>query len=130
MDTIFIREFRVDAWVGIYEWEKQRAQTLEMEIEIGIPGNEVGRTDNIHDTVHYGEVVQRITTELAERKFKLLEALAEHICCVVILSFATPWLARHGLGRLPGDITVRWKGRPVYIPITTTILLSLVLTLI
>jgi dihydroneopterin aldolase len=34
MDTIFIREFRVDAWVGIYEWEKQRAQTLEMEIEI------------------------------------------------------------------------------------------------
>jgi len=25
-----------------------------MEIEIGIPGNEVGLTDNIHDTVHYG----------------------------------------------------------------------------
>ena len=65
MDTIFIREFRVDAWVGIYEWEKQRAQTLEMEIEIGIPGNEVGRTDNIHDTVHYGEVVQRISADLA-----------------------------------------------------------------
>ena len=63
MDTIFIREFRVDAWVGIYEWEKQRAQTLEMEIEIGIPGNEVGRTDNIHDTVHYGEVVERIVAE-------------------------------------------------------------------
>jgi hypothetical protein len=63
MDTIFIREFRVDAWVGIYEWEKQRAQTLEMEIEIGIPGNEVGRTDNIHDTVHYGEVVERIAKD-------------------------------------------------------------------
>ena len=49
---------------------------------------------------------------------------------VAAISFATPWLARHGLGRLPGDITVRWKGRPVYIPITTTILLSLLLTLI
>ena len=49
---------------------------------------------------------------------------------VAVISFATPWLARHGLGRLPGDITVRWKGRPVYIPITTTILLSLLLTLI
>ena len=60
MDTIFIREFRVDAWVGIYEWEKQRAQTLEMEIDIGIPGNEVGRTDNIHHTINYGEVVERI----------------------------------------------------------------------
>jgi len=92
MDTIFIREFRVDAWVGIYEWEKQRPQTLEMEIEIGIPGNAVGRTDNIHDTVHYGEVVQRITTDLSQRKFKLLEALAEHVCDVITGEFKAPWV--------------------------------------
>ena len=48
---------------------------------------------------------------------------------VVILTALTPWLARHGLGRLPGDITVRWRGRTIYLPITTTILLSLALTL-
>ncbi len=80
MDTVFIREFRVEAWVGIYEWEKQRAQTLDVEIEIGIPGSAPHRTDNIHDTVNYGEVVERIRHELAERRFKLLEALAEHVC--------------------------------------------------
>ena len=49
---------------------------------------------------------------------------------VVVLTLMGPWLARHGLGRLPGDITVQWRGRPVYLPITTTILLSLVLTLL
>jgi dihydroneopterin aldolase len=92
MDTIFIREFRVDAWVGIYEWEKLRAQTLEMDLEIGIPGNAVGRTDNIHDTVHYGEVVERIATELRERRFKLLEALAEHVCAIVTGEFNAPWV--------------------------------------
>ena len=81
MDTIFIREFRVEAWVGIYEWEKQRPQTLEMEIEIGIPGNEVGRTDNIHDTVHYGEVVERVTRELAE-----------HVCTIITGDFRAPWV--------------------------------------
>ena len=48
---------------------------------------------------------------------------------IVILSALTPWLARHGLGRLPGDITVRWRGRNIYLPITTTVLLSLALTL-
>lgn len=48
---------------------------------------------------------------------------------VVAIALLTPWLARYGLGRLPGDITVRWRGRPLYIPITTTILLSLALTL-
>ena len=92
MDTIFLREFRVDAWVGIYEWETQRAQTLEMEIDIGIPGNAVGRTDNIHDTVHYGEVVERIKQDLAERRFKLLEALAEHVCAILIDEFKAPWV--------------------------------------
>ena len=49
---------------------------------------------------------------------------------VVVLTLLTPWLSRFGLGRLPGDITVRWRGKLVRIPITTTILLSLVLTLI
>ncbi|HZZ93367.1 MAG TPA: dihydroneopterin aldolase [Usitatibacter sp.] len=92
MDTIFIREFRVDAWVGIYEWEKQRAQTLEMDIEIGIPGNAVGRTDHIHDTVHYGDVVERIKRDLAERKFRLLEALAEYVCGVITQEFKAPWV--------------------------------------
>lgn len=49
---------------------------------------------------------------------------------VIVITIATPWLARHGLGHLPGDITVNWKGRRIYLPITTTVLLSLGLTLI
>lgn len=49
---------------------------------------------------------------------------------VVVITLMGPWLSRFGLGRLPGDITVRWRGRPLYLPITTTLLLSLVLTLI
>ena len=49
---------------------------------------------------------------------------------VVVITLAAPWLARHGLGRLPGDLTVRWRGRTLYLPITTTVLLSLLLTLV
>ena len=49
---------------------------------------------------------------------------------VVVLSLASPWLTRYGLGRLPGDITVRWRGKLIRIPITTTLLLSLALTLL
>ena len=92
MDTIFIREFRVEAWVGIYEWETQRAQTLELDVEIGIPGPQVGQSDDIAHTVHYGKVVERITQELADRRFKLLEALAEHLCAVITGEFHAPWV--------------------------------------
>jgi hypothetical protein len=49
---------------------------------------------------------------------------------VVVIALLTPWLSRYGLGRLPGDITVRWRGRLLYLPITTTLLLSALLTLI
>jgi len=83
MDTVFIREFRVDAWVGVYDWEKQRPQTLEMDIEIGLRPM-AHRTENIHDTVNYGEVVERVKKELADHKFRLLEALAEHLCGVIL----------------------------------------------
>ena len=49
---------------------------------------------------------------------------------VVVITLLTPWLARYGLGRLPGDITVRWRGRLISLPITTTLLLSALLTLV
>lgn len=92
MDTIFIREFRVDAWVGIYDWEKLRPQTLELEVEIAIPNADAGTTDDIHDTVHYGQVVERFVAELANHRFGLLEALAEHLAGIVTDEFKAPWV--------------------------------------
>ncbi len=41
-----------------------------------------------------------------------------------------PWLARLGLGRLPGDIWVQRGNFTFYAPITTSILVSLLLSLI
>jgi len=41
-----------------------------------------------------------------------------------------PWIARLGLGRLPGDIFIQREGFTFYAPITTGILLSLILSLI
>jgi hypothetical protein len=49
---------------------------------------------------------------------------------LVVLTALSPWLARLGLGRLPGDVRVRVKGRDYLLPFTTTILLSLALTAI
>ena len=35
------------------------------------------------------------------------------------------WLQRLGLGRLPGDFTVRLLGREVYVPLASSLVLSL-----
>ncbi|HET7765169.1 MAG TPA: DUF2905 domain-containing protein [Burkholderiales bacterium] len=52
------------------------------------------------------------------------------VIALIVLTALAPRLARYGLGRLPGDVTVRYKGRLYYLPFTSTILLSLALTLI
>ncbi|MCL6431009.1 hypothetical protein Tther_00170 [Tepidimonas thermarum] len=44
---------------------------------------------------------------------------------LVLISWMTPLLRRLGLGRLPGDLHFRWFGREWFIPLTSTILLSL-----
>jgi hypothetical protein len=60
----------------------------------------------------------------------MLKWLLVIVVGVVVITLAAPWLAKHGLGRLPGDITLNWRGRRIYLPITTTILLSAALTLL
>jgi hypothetical protein len=41
-----------------------------------------------------------------------------------------PWLSKLGLGRLPGDIVVERENFRLYLPIATSILISVVLSLI
>jgi hypothetical protein len=58
----------------------------------------------------------------------MLKWLLTTAIALVILTAVSPLLARYGLGRLPGDVTVRWRGRDWYLPFTTTILMSVALT--
>ena len=92
MDTIFIHELRAEAWIGIYEWEKLKPQTLDFNLEIGVDTHQAGVSDNIGDTVDYGKVVERIRADLKDQHFHLLEALAEHIAGVVLQDFNARWI--------------------------------------
>jgi hypothetical protein len=60
----------------------------------------------------------------------MLKWLLTLILALVVLTLCTPWLGKYGLGRLPGDITLRHKGKHYYLPFTTTIVLSFALTLL
>ena len=44
---------------------------------------------------------------------------------LMLISWFSPLLQRLGFGKLPGDLRFRIFGREVFIPLTTTILLSL-----
>lgn len=49
---------------------------------------------------------------------------------LVVLGLLWPLIARLGLGRLPGDIAIHRPGFTFYFPITTSIIVSLLLSLL
>jgi hypothetical protein len=49
---------------------------------------------------------------------------------LVVVGALWPWLSRLGLGRLPGDIVIDRGNFRFYFPLTTSILVSIVITLL
>lgn len=49
---------------------------------------------------------------------------------LVLVSALTPWLAKLGIGRLPGDFKFRLFGRDWFVPLTSTLLLSALVSVI
>ena len=49
---------------------------------------------------------------------------------LVIVGLAWPWIARLGLGRLPGDFRFERDGFSFYLPLTSGLIVSAVLSLV
>jgi hypothetical protein len=49
---------------------------------------------------------------------------------ILVVGLLWPYLARLGIGRLPGDILIRRSGFTLYAPIVTCLILSVVLSLL
>lgn len=49
---------------------------------------------------------------------------------LVVLGLAWPWLAKLGLGRLPGDLRIERDGFGFYFPITTSLIISALISLL
>jgi ribose/xylose/arabinose/galactoside ABC-type transport system permease subunit len=49
---------------------------------------------------------------------------------LMLVGVLWPWLSRLGLGRLPGDIRIETESGFFYLPITTSIIISIVVSLV
>ena len=49
---------------------------------------------------------------------------------LIVLGFAWPWIMKLGLGRLPGDLRIEREGFSFYFPITTSLIISILLSLL
>ena len=92
MDTILIRDLRVDVLIGIHKRERHVAQVVSIDLDIGLPGTTVFETDKVADTIDYEQVALRIKALAGTGHFRLVETFAERIARLLIEDFKAPWV--------------------------------------
>jgi dihydroneopterin aldolase len=91
MDAILIRDLRVEALIGIHKRERHVAQTVSIDLDIGLPGTAVFKSDKVADTIDYEQVALKIKALAASGHFRLVETLAERIARLLLEEFGAPW---------------------------------------
>ena len=92
MDSILVRDLRVEVLIGIHRRERHVAQTVSIDLEIGIPGTTVFASDKVADTIDYEQVSIRIKELGASQHFRLVETFADRIAKLITGDFKAPWV--------------------------------------
>jgi 7,8-dihydroneopterin aldolase/epimerase/oxygenase len=92
MDVIFLRDIRLEAKVGIYKRERVVTQPISIDLDIGLPDRAAAKSGKVADTIDYAVVMQRLHEELGERRFGLVEEMAEFIADMLLNEFGSPWV--------------------------------------
>jgi 7,8-dihydroneopterin aldolase/epimerase/oxygenase len=92
MDFIFIEELRLETLIGVYDWERHRRQTIQLDLEVGLRDRHAAASDDVADTIDYGAVAERLRKLAAESEFALIESLAETVSDIILNEFKAAWV--------------------------------------
>jgi dihydroneopterin aldolase len=92
MDIIFLNDLRIDAVIGIFDWERRVKQTLVFDFEMGADIRKAAASDHIDDTLNYKAVAKRVIEFVEASEFQLVETLAERVAQLILEEFKVPWL--------------------------------------
>jgi len=92
LDKIFLQDLRVEAVIGIWEWERRIRQTVSLDLELATDVRHAAATDAIDDALDYKSIAKRIARVVEESEFRLVETLAETLARIVITEFGVTWL--------------------------------------
>ena len=87
MDRIFLTALSADAIIGIYDWEREVRQRIEVDLEMWVDLSAAAKSDAIDDTLNYKSVAKHVLAFIQESRFRLVEALAGEIARIVLAEF-------------------------------------------
>ena len=102
MDLVYIRGLEVETVIGIYDWEREIRQVVNLDLEMGFNIQGAAQTEDVNNTLNYKTVSDRLIDFISQSEFQLVETMAEEISQLVRDEFGVKWL-RLRLGK-PGAV--------------------------
>lgn len=87
MDKILLSNLGFYGYHGVLKEENVLGQKFFIDIELYVDTKKAGKTDNMYDSVSYAEVYELVKDITQNRRFNLIEALAENISISVLDKF-------------------------------------------
>jgi dihydroneopterin aldolase len=83
-DTIELRGLRGHGHHGVYAAERATGQSFVVDVTLWLDLADAGRSDDVTDTVHYGELATDVVAVVEGEPVQLIETLAERIAVVCL----------------------------------------------
>jgi dihydroneopterin aldolase len=78
-DIISLTGLRVRGRHGVYDFERAEGQDFVIDVVLEVDLAAAARSDDVADTVHYGDLADRLVAIVAGEPVNLIETLAERL---------------------------------------------------
>lgn len=83
-DRISLAGLRARGHHGVYDFERERGQDFVLDVVLELDLAPAARSDDVADTVHYGELAERLVAVVGGEPVNLIETLAERLAEVCL----------------------------------------------
>jgi 7,8-dihydroneopterin aldolase/epimerase/oxygenase len=77
--TITLTGLRARGRHGVYGFEREQGQDFVVDVVLEVDLRTAARTDHVVDTVHYGELADRLVAVIGGEPVNLIETLADRL---------------------------------------------------
>ncbi len=91
-DIVYVRDLQVAALIGIYDWERQIRQMINIDLEMGWDNRKAAASDDIKHTLNYKAASKMVMELVKNSEYQLVETLAERIAALLLEKMHIPWV--------------------------------------
>lgn len=92
MDIIFIQQLKLNTIIGIHDWEREKAQPVILDIDIGCSTRSAAQSDQIEHCIDYFSVCEKMKQLADNHQYQLVESFVEEVSRIILQEFSAQWV--------------------------------------